>query len=218
MGFGAAWFLAFLVPALNLGPGAARTLGSRLLYFPPMGACVLGGALLAGWTDAPAGRRLGWALIGLGLLAAVPIGWAQMQPWVQTSRQTQRITSEVGQIVPPPPVSYVILNARGVPDYYRGSYVFLNGFADALTAIAGLPARVTRVATLDPAALQRSYVSARGAYNLGLAFDPADQLYHVSEFSGVSVAPRRRPRAAGCGITPTARPARPPAGRSGTRA
>jgi hypothetical protein len=192
--FGAAWFLAFLVPALNLGPGASpQMLGSRLLYFPLMGACVLGGALLAGWTDAPAGRRLGWALIGLGLLAAVPTGWAQMQPWVQTSRQTQRITSEVGQIVPPPPVSYVILNARGVPDYYRGSYVFLNGFADALTAIAHLPARVTRVDTLDPAALQRAYVSARGAYNLALELDPADQLYHVSEFSGVSVAPPAPP-------------------------
>ncbi len=186
----AVWGGVFLVPVLNLVlPTNPESAGSRLLYLSLMGGCVAAASLIVTALGAHNWARWG----GRGSLALVllitPLTWIQLQPWQQSSRQTEYLTGELRALIQPLPGRRVQVNVANLPQIYHGSYVFLNGLGEALTVFVGQPARAGAVPQLDPAALLIPLGPGKqaGIYNLGLTFDPATQLYSVDELTGITI-------------------------------
>ena len=182
-----AWWLVFLLPAINLvtidNPEAA---GTRLFYLSLMGFCIALAAMLTKALEAatawPAVRV---AFAGL-LLGIIPVTWLQLESWVRGSLQAEHIVSEMGRLVEPLPRRWVQFNVQGLPSDFKGSYVFMNGFDEAMDLFNHQIARVERVSELAPARLAEPFAGIAGMYNLAFTFDARDQLYHVSELSGVT--------------------------------
>ncbi|MDQ2806876.1 MAG: hypothetical protein M3Z04_08155 [Chloroflexota bacterium] len=184
------WFAVFLVPVLNLiAPDNPTSNGSRFLYWSLMGGCLAAAGLIGTALGTRHWRRWGMAGALGGALLCVPLTWLQLQPWQQTSRQTQHLSGDLAALIQPLPGRRMQVNVADLPHRYQGSYVFLNGLAEAITVFAGQPARLVEVPQLDPAALDEPLAPGKqaGIYNLGLAFDPATQLYTVRELTGITV-------------------------------
>jgi hypothetical protein len=184
----AVWWLAFLVPVMNLiafdNPTRA---GSRLIYMSLMGFCIGMAVILAGLIEAFPRRYMGWALVSVMLVLAVPATWIQLYPWQQASRQTRHLLQEIGGLVEPAPDRVLHFNVKDLPAEYKGAYVFWNGLNDALETFNHQPTEVKSVGALDLQALVEPLDRRSGGnYNLAFSLDPIDELYHVSELSGMS--------------------------------
>ena len=182
-----AWWLVFLIPALNLvkidNPEAAAT---RIFYLSLMGFCIALAALLTKAIEAARSwQATRVALVGV-ILCILPVSWLQLDPWVRSSRQAEHIVAEMGRLVEPLPRRWVQFNVRDLPLDFKGSYVFLNGFDEAMDLFNNQISKVERASELDPARLAEPFAGVAGMYNLAFAFNAKDQLYHVSELSGVT--------------------------------
>jgi hypothetical protein len=183
------WWLAFLVPIMNLVAldNPTRS-GSRLIYMSLMGFCIALAAILAGLMDALPRRYIGWALVGGMLVLAVPATWIQLYPWQQASRQTRHLLQEIGGLVEPAPGKVLHFNVKDLPSEYKGAYVFWNGLNDAMETFNHQTTEVKSVVELDLQALAEPLDKRSGGnYNLAFSLDSKDELYHVSELSGMSV-------------------------------
>ena len=185
------WWVAFLVPALNLIMLADRAanLQNRIYYLSLIGFCLALGTLLSvplAWSR----RRVqvGWAGVALALLIAVPITWKQLEPWTQASRQTRHIVSELGSMLPPKQKGRIEINAHNLPLEYEGAYVFWNGLDTAVQVFHGQSARVNGVDKLNSQALAESLGNDIGRWNLDFTFNPADELFYVGGLAGVTKA------------------------------
>ena len=183
-----AWVLVFLAPVLNLIPlSNPEHLGNRIFYIASMGYCLAlavlaGGALDRLW----AGRWRGVIALG-ALLLIIPITWVQLGPWVQSARQERALLAEIDGIMVPT-AQKVQLNIQGLPEWYKGAYLFGGGLNPALDRFTRQETHVTSVAALDPDQLNTRFVwpGLGGVYNLAITLDPANQLYEVSQLDGVT--------------------------------
>jgi hypothetical protein len=206
------WSIAFVLPAAGLVKVQPDNLNNRLLYLSLAGFCIGLAALLSGLLEemsakhgaytqrvrgtrtakrpAPRSeklmRRIGPVVPIALILIAVPVTWVQLQPWVQSSKQTQHILREMGKLLEPVRGQRVLINATDLPGAYKGSFVFWNGFEDALLIFNDQPAKVQEVPHLDPAELAQPLANIAGIYNLDFSFNPADQMYYVDSLAGVT--------------------------------
>jgi hypothetical protein len=91
-------------------------------------------------------------------------------------------------LIAPQSESWIDINALGLPDDYKGAYVFRNGLDTAMIGFANQLTRVNRVDKLDPQGLTSPFVATNGRYNLGLTFVPNSRLYQIRSLSGVTDA------------------------------
>ncbi|MEO5953388.1 MAG: glycosyltransferase family 39 protein [Chloroflexia bacterium] len=190
----AVWWLVFITPVLNI-LGYDQSGGqNRLFYFSLMGLCISVAAIVASVIDAVKGSSVRWIVPALGCLllaAAVPATWIQLSPWVQGSRQAQRLTVEMDRVLVPLPGKRLQLNVQDLPKTYKGAYVFLNGFDSALSLFANRITITKQVPQTNPAALAEPFDTASGisgVYNLSFALDEKHQLFHISTVNGSSIA------------------------------
>lgn len=190
--FCAAWTLVFLVPVLNLVSGDnPERAGERILYIGSMGLCAAVATLLSQFIAAPTTRQVRvalWSLVVVVLLAAVPVTWLQLEPWVQSSNQTRHIMAEMGRLVPHLKGRLINFQVANLPLQYEGSYVFLNGFDGAMFLFNDQPSGLNPVQRLDPSQLGEPLGNAAGTFNLGFAFEPKNRLYEVHQLAGVTEA------------------------------
>jgi hypothetical protein len=183
-----AWILVFLAPVLNLIPPTnPEHLGNRIFYIASMGYCLVLAGLAAGALDRLWAERMGRAVALGTLLLAVPLTWIQLGPWVQSARQARTLLAEIDQIMVPN-AQKVQVNVAGLPDWYQGAYLFGGGLNPALDRFTRQKTHITTVPTLDPGQLTTRFVwpGEGGVYNMGIALDPASQLYKVSQLDGVT--------------------------------
>jgi hypothetical protein len=187
-----AWWVVFLVPALNLIMEADRAanLQNRIYYLSLIGFCLALGSLLSIPLAGPRRRvmQAGWAGMALALLIAVPITWKQLEPWTQASRQTRHVVSELATMLPPRHEGRVEINARDLPLEYKGAYVFWNGLDSAVDVFHGQSTRVNGVEELNTQALAEPLGSDAGRWHLDFTFNPNDQLFYVGGLAGVTKA------------------------------
>ncbi|MGA7733266.1 MAG: hypothetical protein WCD37_18550, partial [Chloroflexia bacterium] len=186
------WWVAFLVPALNLIVLADRpsNLQNRIYYLSLIGFCLALGSIFS-VPFAYSRRsvmRVGWAVIAAALLIAVPVTWKQLEPWTQASRQTRHIVSELVGMLPPRQKGRIEINAHNLPLEYEGAYVFWNGLDTAVQVFHGQSARVNGVDKLSSQALAESLGNNIGRWNLDFTFNPADELFYVGGLAGVTKA------------------------------
>ncbi len=197
------WWLAFILPVLNLIPASGNPAheNNRVYYLSMMAFAIALAIPIAAFLQETLGRArqnpqstirnpqyLGWAVVGLALLAAIPITWIQLQPWVVASDQTHHVVDEMAGLIAPQSRSWIDINTLGLPDAYEGAYVFRNGLDAAMIGFDNQLTRVNRVDKLDPQALTSPLVATGGRYNLGLTFDPNTRLYHIGSLSGITDA------------------------------
>jgi hypothetical protein len=183
-----AWILIFLAPVLNLIPPTnPEHLGNRIYYLASMGYCLAVAVLAAGALDRLRSRRLGRAVALGALVLVVPLTWIQLGPWVQSARQARTLLAEIDQIMVPN-AQKVQVNVAGLPDWYKGAYLFGGGLNPALDRFTRQKTHITTVPTLDPGQLTTRFVwpGEGGVYNMGIALDPISQLYRVSQLDGVT--------------------------------
>jgi hypothetical protein len=187
-----AWWVAFLVPALNLIMVADRAanLQNRIYYLSLIGFCLALGSLLSIPLAGPRRRvmQTGWASVTLALLIAVLITWKQLEPWTQASRQTRHVVSELATMLPPRHEGQVEINARDLPLEYKGAYVFWNGLDSAVQVFHGQSAHVNGVDKLNTQALAEPLGNDAGRWHLDFTFNPNDQLFYVGGLAGVTKA------------------------------
>lgn len=198
---GAAWWLIFLAPALNLViiTGNDAQIGNRILYLSMAGFAIAVASIAVGlldWIGERAGRAdktgrvrlLSWAVVGATLLAAIPITWIQLQPWVQASKQTRYTVNELDDLLAPRSVGWIDLNVTNLPRQYKGAYVFWNGLNSAMYDFHNQSARLQQPEKLDQTALAKPFGDTDGIYNLDFGFNQDDSLFHINEIAGVTTA------------------------------
>ncbi len=197
------WWLGFILPVLNLisPSGNPANENNRIFYLSMMGFAIALAIPIAAFLQ-DLGKRpqhnpqsairnpqsLGWAVVGLALLAAVPVTWIQLQPWVAASNQTHRLVDEMSGLIAPQSRAWIDINALSLPDTYEGAYVFRNDLDAAMIGFDNQLTRVNRVSKLDPEGLASPLVATSGRYNLGLTFNTNTRLYYVGSLSGITEA------------------------------
>src|SRR5207249_8649739 len=104
------------------------------------------------------------------------------------SRQARHIVDELARLIAPLPDHRVQMNVAALPLYYKGSYVFVNSLDQALSTFNHQRVRSDTVQELDPRQLAEPFTGRAGTYNLAFALDPSDELFYVSQLSGITVA------------------------------
>jgi hypothetical protein len=190
------WWLAFIVPVLNLIVRSNNPAheNNREYYLSMMGFAIALAIPLAGFVQDGLGRfgrravLAGWAVVSVVLLAALPVTWIQLQPWVDASNQAQYVLDELSSLVAPMSSAWIDFNVKSLPDSYRGAYVFRNGLDTAMIGLHDQLTRVNRVQQLDPEQLAEPFGKDSGRYNLEFAFDPNTRLYNINKLSGITMA------------------------------
>ena len=188
---GAAWWVVFVAPAINLvarAPGEAN-MTNRVLYLSMGGFCLAAGSLAGAVAETRAGRRVLPAAVGLALAALVPITWIQLQPWTVASRQTQHLVDEAGRTLPPLTNRWITFNVADLPREWNGAYTFWNGFDAAMMRFYDILPRMNFVdaaSDLRPEEVARTAEGTNGTYNMAFELDPATNLYHFSSLAGMT--------------------------------
>jgi len=184
---GGVWMLIFLLPVLNLSDGSPDMLGTRTLYFPLIGFCIALAGLLGAALVEQCARPFAAAAVLGGLLLAVPAAWTEQQPWLQSSRQTRQILEEAGQLLVGSPDVPSVVRTQGLPANYKGSYVFVNGFGEAVRNFDNVAIQTIEAASFNPIGLAGPFSGRFGRYNIVFTLDQANRLYHISDFAGTTL-------------------------------
>jgi hypothetical protein len=188
------WWLAFIAPVLNLIPptGSNPTLeGNRIFYLSLMGFAIALASLLAGFLEEPWSwtRKIGRPAIALALLAALPLTWVQLQPWLAASNQARHVVDEMGTLIPPLPKNWIDINITHLPDDYEGAYVLRNGLDFAMIGFHDQLTRVYPIQHQRPEELANPFKGANGRFNLDFDFNPKSNLFFIRSLSGVTGTP-----------------------------
>ncbi len=135
------WMAVALTPVLLVAPTPVLALpvsaspgdlqNNRFLYLAAGGYCAGVAALL--YTAIASARR--WrqavALTGLLLLLGVATSWVQLGPWVTAGKLVAGIEQDLTRLIPgQPEIREAIWYTEGVPDNYRGAYLFRLGLGN----------------------------------------------------------------------------------------
>jgi hypothetical protein len=190
------WWLAFIVPVLNIVITKANPdhQNNRVYYLSMMGFAIALAIPIAGFLQVGLrrfGRRAalaGWTAVGVGFLAALPVTWIQLQPWVDASTQAHHIMDEMSGLIVPMSSAWLDINVQNLPDNYQGAYLFRNGLDTAMIGMGDQLVRVSRVQQLDPEQLAQPFDQDSGRYNLEFAFDPNTNLFNFKTLAGIAMA------------------------------
>lgn len=183
------WWLTFIVPVLNLLTGTSNpsNISNRFFYLSLAGFCMAVATLVSvplEW-GRPRIRQAVLAGVGLTLLVAVPVTWKQLQPWMQASRQTKEIVSELTAMLPPRNDGFIEVNTHQLPREYYGAYVFWNGLDSALQVFHKQRTRVVEADKLDEQALAEPLEDVVARWNADFKFEPSSELFYVDALSGM---------------------------------
>jgi len=187
------WWLAFLVPVLNIivTSGNPAHGNNREYYLSMMGFAIALAIPVAGFLQGVSrrfGRRgvqAGWGIAFVVMLAIVPITWIQLQPLLDASTQTHSIVGEMSNLIAPIR-SWLDINVKNLPNDYYGAYMFRNGLDSAMIGLDNQLTRINSVDQLDPQQLPQPFGKDGGRYNLEFAFDPNTRFNYISALSGVT--------------------------------
>ncbi len=185
-----AWWLIFLIPALNLvvlGDNPAN-IQNRFYYLSFIGFCLAMASLISvplEWPRFPL-QRAAWAAITIAILAIIPATWKQLEPWLQASQQTHQVVDELTAMLPPRNDGWIEINARNLPRDYQGAYVFWNGLDTAVQVFHRQHVHLKTTSALDHQALATPLAGETGRWNLDFSFDQSSRLYHINSLSGVT--------------------------------
>lgn len=139
-------FIACMV-AFVAGVSTMTSESDRFLYLPSAFLCAVVGVLLAA-IPRPAFR---WPLCALILVASYGQLRQNHAHWEEASRITERCVEHL----PPIPTNGALW-VQGLPDSYRGAYIFRNGFPEAVDLAGGAGERIVVVPTDALAAAVRA--------------------------------------------------------------
>jgi hypothetical protein len=112
--------------------------GERFTYLPSSGF-----AILAGLSIFRLRRSYRIVVGGLACAYMLTVAFVDSQRWVIASRISERVTLQLaGMVVENPQVETVYI--RGLPDNYRGAYLFRGGIDSAARLLSGRRVTVTK--------------------------------------------------------------------------
>ncbi len=118
-------FLVTLLPQLNLGINILDSQGERYLYLPTVGLAIVVASLLFSLT-----KRLKQLVFVVLLLASVSLLTVRLQHWQVAGSYSRKVIEQFAPYVSDS------LNYQqvfiGLPDNYKGAFIFRNGFNEAL--------------------------------------------------------------------------------------
>ena len=124
--FGAAWLLCSMLTVIFL-VGA----GERFTYLPSVGFAIMSGVIVLRLKRAPA--ILAASAICIYLFA---MGFVDSSRWILASGISKRVTGQLaGYITDNPSANKIYIN--GLPDNYKGAYMFRGGLGPAARLISG---------------------------------------------------------------------------------
>jgi hypothetical protein len=183
-----AWIVVTLLPVLNILPIGTDLQNSRLLYLPSAGFCIGIAAML----DALARRirqrfaiAAGVAVIALAYLTSIAV---QVQPWLRAGHETIHTVQELHRLIPYLSSS-TTLQAQGVPDTYKGAFIYRLGLPEAYDLLYGSRFALQQVAQIQPLADQRT----DKLFQVVFGFDDASQRWEIIQARGVTVPPQAEP-------------------------
>jgi hypothetical protein len=187
-----AWVALALLPALNLDLRPDNGENNRFLYLAAAGYCAGVAALLepllaAGARAGPRAARAAGLGLGVLLLASAATAWLQLEPWHAATRQARALQQDLRALLPPQPSATqpVIWYGAGIPDNYRGAFVYRLGLDAARFLETGeMPA-------LEPVrdVLAAPLAAAPGdAFALRFNFIRRLGLFQVDYLAGISAA------------------------------
>lgn len=186
--FGVLWFAVALAPGFSVLAFGLDLQNGRLLYFAGAGYAMLLGAALTNLTALLGPRFRGWAQVALAAalgLAAVAAIRVQVGPWLVATRATEAIVAQIDSALPPPRLG-TYLQVSGLPDNYRGAYIFRIGPDPALlNSGKGLylnqPAQQPGPIPYDALGLDRDF------FQVQLRADEAQQRWEIAQARGVTI-------------------------------
>ncbi len=124
--FGAAWLLCSMLAVIFL-----VGTGERVTYLPSVGFAVMSGVIILRLKKAPAILAASAVCIYL-----FTVGFVDSSRWIRASEISEKITGQLaGHITQNPGVRK--LYVQGLPDNYKGAYVFRGGTGAAARLISG---------------------------------------------------------------------------------
>jgi protein O-mannosyl-transferase len=179
------WIVITSFPALTILPVGADLQNSRLLYLPSVGFSVGLAALLQGVAERYLPRHhrpmfAGCALVvGLAYFAVLP---AQIHPWIVAGQVSLDVVDQLHRFVPAfAPGSR--LQVVGLPDNYKGAYIYRLGLDHAYGRRYGSLFQLEAVSQLQPF----SDDPQRDHYQVAFAFDPVTTRWVVVQARGITV-------------------------------
>jgi hypothetical protein len=161
--FGLLFIVATAIPTFRIFYVSETLQGSRFLYLPSIGACMVI-ALLAKaefLTEKNAGRFL--SLISASVITALFLWALQINsgPWIQAGKLSKKMSEEAINIIlslTPPQQVYTL----HLPDNIQGAYVFRNGFSASLSLL-GKP---DGLEIMDLKKIQKDQLKEKGSYTV----------------------------------------------------
>jgi len=129
------WIVAAVAPLYGLFVIGDELSGSRYLYLPLLGWCLLLADLIQGqfgtW-----GRRVGTALVIVAVTMGAPGVRTHLRPWIAAAELRDSVLHEAGAAVRRSGCAEP--EFLRLPDTVDGAFVFRNGFPEALASQVGL--------------------------------------------------------------------------------
>lgn len=176
-----AWIVVTLLPVLNILPIGSDLQNSRLLYLPSAGFCIGLAALL----DALVKRRIQRfdilpvvAVVTLVYIVTIQI---QIQPWLHAGRETIHTAQELHRLIPYLS-SGTTLQAKGLPDSYKGAFIYRLGLSEAYDLMYGSRFNLQQLEQLPPLARQQS----DNLFQVVFDFDYATEQWEIIQAQGVT--------------------------------
>lgn len=124
--FGAAWVLCSMLTVIFL-----VGTGERFTYLPSVGFAIMSGVIVLRLKRTPA--ILAGSAICIYLFA---VGFLDSNRWILASGISKRVTTQLaGYIIDNPSANKIYIN--GLPDNYKGAYMFRGGLGPAARLISG---------------------------------------------------------------------------------
>jgi hypothetical protein len=183
-----AWIALAFVPALNLPANAADLQGNRFFYLPAAGYCLAVAALLDALLSTARRPAPARAAIGLLLLGAGAVTWAQLAPWQTATAQVSALERQLRALIPPEPrANGMVWYAEKPPETYQGAYV-AGGWLDAMRGFTDndMPYLQEGIVKVPAASAAPIAAAARDAFALRFRFDAAAARYVVDAAAGVT--------------------------------
>lgn len=139
--FGLGWMYIFTLPVINLINGIHKDLsGSRYLYLPSLGFCLILAALVMSFANRP-GKMMLYAkglVIGLFIAGFSFLSYKNEVPWLEASAQVRAVGDKVLAVVADPPKKSEFY-FKNLPDNWAGAYSLRNGIENYLLLLYGRP-------------------------------------------------------------------------------
>ncbi|MFA5106849.1 MAG: 6-pyruvoyl-tetrahydropterin synthase-related protein [Patescibacteria group bacterium] len=156
--FGLGWIYIFALPVINLINGIHKDLsGSRYLYLPSLGFCLILAALILGFVNRPEKIMIytKGLLIGLFIAGFSFLSYKNQVPWLEASAQVRAVGDKVLASVKDPPKKSEFY-FKNLPDNWAGAYSLRNGIENYLLLLYDKSPRYLTAKRVEEFPVQKS--------------------------------------------------------------